>query len=85
MVVAPDLTSKASRRDWETAFNTSVLTPTMTVHIPFSVFFFLFTFSFSYFFLQAFGEFDSLGVFVSESRRTCSILSGAASWGQSTW
>ncbi|XP_068694646.1 E3 ubiquitin-protein ligase rnf213-alpha-like isoform X2 [Montipora foliosa] len=30
MVVAPDLTSKASRRDWETAFNTSVLTPTMT-------------------------------------------------------
>ncbi|XP_068694638.1 E3 ubiquitin-protein ligase rnf213-alpha-like [Montipora foliosa] len=30
MVVAPNLTSKESRRDWETAFNTSILTPTMT-------------------------------------------------------
>ena len=34
MVVAPNLTSKESQRYWETAFNTSILTPTMTVDLP---------------------------------------------------
>jgi len=34
MIAAPNLTSKESRKDWETAFSSSVVTPTLTVCFP---------------------------------------------------
>ena len=37
MIAAPTLTSKKSRKDWETAFNGSVVTPVLKV--CFSLFF----------------------------------------------
>ena len=37
MIPAPNLTSKESRKDWEMAFSSSVVTPTLTVCFPFFV------------------------------------------------
>ena len=37
IIPAPNLTSKQSRKDWEMAFSTSVVTPTLTVCFPFFV------------------------------------------------
>ena len=34
MIAAPNLTSKESRKDWETAFSSSVVGPTLTVCLP---------------------------------------------------
>ena len=44
--VAPNLTTKDSRRDWETAFNTSVVAPVLTVCPPSFALFTLFSFLF---------------------------------------
>ena len=35
MIASPNLTSKELRKDWETAFSSSVVTPTLTVCFPF--------------------------------------------------
>ena len=35
MIPAPNLTSRESRKDWEMAFSSSVVTPTLTVCFPF--------------------------------------------------
>ena len=35
MITAPNLTSKESRKDWETAFSSNVVTPTLKVIFPF--------------------------------------------------
>lgn len=45
--VAPDLMSKDSRREWEAMFNTSVVTPVLTV-CPFPPLFWFIIFYFSY-------------------------------------
>lgn len=85
--VAPNLTTKDSRRDWETAFNTSVVAPVLTVCPPSFALFTLFSFLFLLFYCIFVVERDYwiYFYFFEEPRREDPTLFGAFGWRQSSW